>query len=32
MEMAKRENLARFAQLFRSVQLEPKEKGLGARA
>src|SRR5258708_1085165 len=31
-EMASRENLARFAQLFRSVQLEPREKRLGAQA
>jgi len=31
-EMANPENLARFAQLFRSVQLEPREKQLGAKA
>jgi hypothetical protein len=30
--MANPDNLARFAQLFRSVQLEPKEKRSGAKA
>jgi Patatin-like phospholipase len=32
MEMAHHENLERFEQLFRSVQREPREKQLGAKA
>src|SRR5262249_13512983 len=32
MEMAHHENLDRFEQLFRSVQREPREKRMGAKA